>query len=184
MMEYTKERVSADITVEEYLRDYVNVEEFLEYCKECPNYGKVWSCPPYDFDPVDYWKSFDRLHIEGVVLHLSRELCEKEYEKEEALKLSGQILKKEKELLAQELYSMEDKNSRSLSAGCCNLCESCRRKDDMPCISPDMMRYSIESIGGNVGLTCTKLLGQELLWCTEGRLPERLTLISGLLIKD
>ena len=47
----------------EYVEDYVNVEEFLEYCKACPNYEKVWSCPSYDFSPIDYWNRYSRIYI-------------------------------------------------------------------------------------------------------------------------
>ena len=43
------------------------------------------------------------------------------------------------------------------------------------------MRYSIESIGGNVGLTLGKLMGIELEWMEEGRLPHYFVLVCGLL---
>lgn len=45
------------------------------------------------------------------------------------------------------------------------------------------MRYSIESIGGNVGLTVSKLLGIQLEWLKEGQVPEYFVLVGGLLIK-
>lgn len=44
------ERFEKEISVAEYLEGYVAVEEFLECCRACPNYEKVWSCPPYDFE--------------------------------------------------------------------------------------------------------------------------------------
>ena len=53
------------IDVEDYIRDYVNVEEFLEYCKKCRNYDKKWSCPSFAFDPIDYWKKFEHLKVYG-----------------------------------------------------------------------------------------------------------------------
>lgn len=64
---YELERFNDEISVEEYLEKYVNVEEFLECCKACPCYGTwVWSCPPYDFDPVeDYWKKYKTLEVHG-----------------------------------------------------------------------------------------------------------------------
>lgn len=34
---YTVEKFEKEINVKEYVEDYVNVEEFLEYCKACPN---------------------------------------------------------------------------------------------------------------------------------------------------
>ena len=60
---YDIQKYQRDISVKEYLREYVNVAEFIEYCKECPNYNAVWSCPPYDFEPEDFWNQFSELHI-------------------------------------------------------------------------------------------------------------------------
>ena len=62
---YDIQKYQRDISVEEYVREYVNVAEFIEYCKECPNYNAVWSCPPYDFEPEDFWNRFSELHIKA-----------------------------------------------------------------------------------------------------------------------
>ena len=42
---YKTQRYQAEIPVKEYLERYVDVETFLESCRACPNYGKLWSCP-------------------------------------------------------------------------------------------------------------------------------------------
>ena len=52
-MNYTLQRFEKEIDIDSYIENYVNIEEFLECCKRCPNYNNVWSCPPYDFDPMD-----------------------------------------------------------------------------------------------------------------------------------
>ena len=44
------ENFQAEIPVEEYMKECVDVATFLEFCKECSNYGKLWCCPPYTFD--------------------------------------------------------------------------------------------------------------------------------------
>ena len=46
------------------------------------------------------------------------------------------------------------------------------------------MRYSIESLGGDVGKTTKDLLGLELKWMTEGRMPEHFILVNGLLTTE
>ena len=46
---YTLDYYHASVPVSEYLDKYVDVPAFLEACKACPNYGRIWSCPPYDF---------------------------------------------------------------------------------------------------------------------------------------
>ena len=48
-------RFEAEIDIETYVKDYVDVETFQACCKACPHYNTVWSCPPYDFNPLDYW---------------------------------------------------------------------------------------------------------------------------------
>ena len=54
---YTLDYYHASVPVSEYLDKYVDVPAFLEACKACPNYGRIWSCPPYDFQVSDYWKN-------------------------------------------------------------------------------------------------------------------------------
>ncbi len=163
------------IGIDEYVEGYVNVEEFLECCKACRNYQQVWSCPTYDFDPVDYWKKFENLYVVGKKMILEEE------EKENWETLMAEV----KDGLTKDLYALEGQHpsSQSLSAGNCEICGegNCTRKTGEPCRYPEQMRYSIESLGGNVGLTAGKLLGIELQWIAEGQIPDYFVLVGGLL---
>ena len=158
-----------------YITDYVNVEEFLECCRQCEDFDQKWSCPSYDFDPVDYWKKFDHLYVIGKKMILEEE------DKENWRDLMKQV----KADLTKELYAMEEKRpgSISLSAGSCEICgeNGCTKTTGEPCRFPDKMRYSIESLGGNVGLTASRLLGIDLLWMEEGKVPDYFVLVGGLL---
>ncbi len=58
----------------------------------------------------------------------------------------------------------------------------CTRTEKKPCRYPDQMRYSIESLGGNVGLTVSRLMGIELEWIEEGKMPSYFVLVAGLLM--
>lgn len=175
---YTIEKHQRDISVKEYVRDYVNVAEFLEYCKACPNYNSVWSCPPYDFDPEDFWNEFSELHV------VARKII---FAPETSVEEGTRILAEVKAQMGEELYAMEKEypGSVSLSAGSCSMCseEGCSRPEGAPCRRPCDMRYSIESIGGNVGLTVSKLMGIQLEWVQEGKLPSHFVLVGGLLKK-
>lgn len=175
---YRTEKKECNVAVSEYIENYVNVAEFLKYCKECPNYGNVWSCPPYDFSPEDYWKGFSELYLTARKI-----IFDKEVSREEC----SNILLEVKSEMSRELYEEEERfpGSEALSAGSCSLCvdRGCSRKDGIPCRYPDKMRYSIESIGGNVGLTVSKLMGIELEWIEEGKLPSYFVLVGGLLKK-
>ena len=92
-----------------------------------------------------------------------------------------------KEKITAELFEMENTNpgSVSLSAGSCSLCGkgNCTRPSGAPCRYPDKMRYSIESLGGNVGKTVHDLLGIQLEWIEEGKVPSYFVLVGGLLEK-
>ena len=46
------------------------------------------------------------------------------------------------------------------------------------------MRYSIEALGGNVAETAERYLHKPLLWIEDGRMPDYLTLVCGLLARE
>ena len=174
---YTIEKSEKLIKVSDYLDRYVNVEEFLQYCKKCNNYEKLWSCPSYDFNPEDYWKEYDELLV------VARKIVFGEGVDQDRI---YEIMLEVKEDMSRELYELEKEypGSISLSAGSCSLCkDGCTRAVGEPCRYPEMMRYSIESLGGDVGRTVSKLMGYELEWIEEGKLPSYFVLVGGLLKK-
>lgn len=186
-MEYAKERYEAVVPVEDYVKDCVNVPEFLEYCRQCGNYNKMWSCPEFDFEPEDYWREYRTFRIIGIKILVPEDMREKTWTREERGRLMEEMLWKEKERLTEELFSMEKEypGSISLSAGSCMRCGAgkCTRREGAPCRHPERLRYSIEALGGNVGLTVTKYLKQELQWMEEGKMPEHFMLVCGLLLR-
>ena len=62
------ERLEAAPPIEEYVQTCVDVPRFLEYCKECGNYGNRWSCPPFREDPMEIWVRFQALRLIAYVL--------------------------------------------------------------------------------------------------------------------
>ena len=181
---YTTERHEAIVSVDHYLEKYVDVEVFLEACKACPNYGKIWSCPSYDFDVVEYWKKYSTLELVAVKIIFDETIAGKLLTKEEQEDISRNSIREVKEQLAVELYERENAipGSISLSAVSCTLCKGeCMRLKGEPCRYPDKMRYSIESLGGNVGTTLSELMEIELEWMQEGRMLSYFVLVSGLL---
>lgn len=179
---YTTKEYRAEISVKQYLESYVDVEGFLEDCKVCPNYGKIWSCPPYEFDPREYWAQYRTLRLFAVKIIFNESYAVKTFSQEKGI--TQNILQEVKANLAQKLFEEEGKSpgSVSLSAGSCTECAGCLRLEGKPCCFPEKMRYSIESMGGNVGLTISKLMGIELEWMEEGKMPRCFVLISGLLV--
>ena len=182
---YTKSRHEAKIDVKEYLENYVDVDTFLKACKACPNFDQTWACPPYTFDVIHYWKQYESLQLLAVKMTFSDDMLNRTYTQKEIDQILEEVIWKEKGLLSRELMELEKKypGSVSLSAGSCQLCKNgCTKPQGQPCRFPEQMRYSIESLGGNVGLTIEKLMGLKLEWIQEGKLPHHFVLVCGLLI--
>ena len=183
--EYTTQLYHASIPVSEYLEHYVDVKTFLNACKACPNFDKVWSCPSYDFDVLSYWRQYQTLLLTARKITFCEEALSLTFPPEEVNEIINQVVLPEKQKLTDMLMEEEKKypGSISLSAGSCNLCKNgCAKPLGQPGRFPDQMRYSSESLGGNVGLTIEKLMGIQLEWMEEGKLPHHFVLVCGLLI--
>lgn len=146
------EKVWKSIDIKDFAERYIDIERFLLCCKQCPNYGKKLTCPPHDFDVLEFWLSFSELEVHAMTIPATYD-----YEQAETLLMD--------ELLTREI---ELPGSVCLSAGNAGNVEISR------------MRYSIEALGGNVEKLCNELLGITLEWGKDGELPEYITLVAGL----
>ena len=158
MPEYTTERFKKSIAVSEFIDKYVDVPKFLQFCRECPNYDKIWSCPEYEFDPMTIWGKYQYLDLIVVKASYDEKTRERIYTQEELGHIGKDTLLVEKQKLMDEFLEKEKNtpNSLSMVAGSCDVCS---RKDDSlkctklsgdPCRHPEKMRYSIDSLGGDV----------------------------------
>lgn len=184
---YRTERFETTVSVEKFYRDCVDVDYFLGLCKQCPNYGKIWSCPAYDFDVRAYWKKYQTLKIIGTKVFVPDEIQEKTWTPEEMKDLYRKILLPVRKQQMEELFELEQAipGSVQLGAGSCVLCaeNTCARLEGKPCRFPDKMRYSIESLGGNVS-KAAEYIGQTMEWAGEDRLPHYFLLVCGLLYNN
>ncbi len=185
MLKYSAVPLENKIAVKDYVRDYVDVPRFLECCRACHNYSSKWSCPPYDFDPLSLWGKYGEFWIFGTKLELAPEFAGSDYNAPETNREIRAALSAEKRKLMERALGLEKEHpgSLGLSAGSCDLCAECAKKSGSPCRSPELMRYSIEALGGNVGETAEKLLATPIKWVTEGKTPEYFVLVCGLLTK-
>lgn len=173
------------IPVEKVLAEYVDAPKFLQACAECPNYGKIGSCPPYAFNVIDYWKEYKTLELLAIKAYIPEEMRAETFS-DDALRT------KTREIFESMRFELDDRlekeeretpNSRMLSAGKCIRCEDCACAHGLPCRFPDKIRYSVESIGGDVVKLMRDAFHTEILWAQNGHLPEYLTLVGGLLTK-
>lgn len=174
-------KLTVDVDVKDYYENYVNFDEISKLCiEEQEMLGYNWSYPPFDFDVDDVWKTFNKLKIIAFKIDFSDEELEhtfKDFELEMVLKRFERI----KARLMNDIYVLENEDSQGLYLGKCSLCMRCTREFEMPCKMPFKMRYSLEALGGDVDKTVQDLLGYEIKYAKDGKLPEYLIFVGGLL---
>lgn len=173
-------KLTADVDVAEFVEKYVDVERFQGLCKDCEDYGKNWSCPPFEFEVMDVWNSFNKLKIIAFKIDFDEDELVREYDDRE-LDFILKRVERMKIKLMNEIYMLEDENSYGLFLGKCNLCMKCTREFGMPCKMPFKMRYSIESLGGNIDQCIEDLFDLKILYAENNRLPEYIIFVGGLL---
>lgn len=173
-------------TIEELKNNFWDIEKFEGFCKQCRNYGKLWSCPPYNFSIEEYVDRYKYVYIVGVKIVFDEDTLSSINTKEKISNYTTETLHFMKNKIMNEMLKLEKlyPNSTSLSAGGCNLCENCSKLKNIQCVHPDLMRYSLESLGFDVGGVSSKLLNFELKWATETRLPDYFSLIAGTMTNE
>jgi len=165
----------------ELMERYYDRPKFLEYCKACPNYGNRWSCPPYDFDPEGILRQYEVVNVIGVqVLYDEATRASMDTkEKVDAYTLASLDAVKQPMLPALLDAERSLPGSRAFISGNCKVCATCAREMGMPCLHPDQMRYSLESLGFDVGALTQDVLGITIVW-DPGHLPAYYTLVAAL----
>lgn len=172
---------TASIAMSDYMAKYRNVRRFLEYCKQCPRYGNLWCCPPFDHD-IDL-SGYNQVLLIGTTIHFddaTRAACHTPEESNATAKQSIDEVWKD---LLPRLYQLERSHpgSRCFTIQC-RLCgkQDCTRPQGQPCRHPGKLRNSLEAIGFDVEATARDLLGITLEWSTDGLLPRAITLVTAL----
>ena len=167
------EMAQADISVNEYIASYRNADSFIEYCKQCSNYGRRYGCPPFDYDVMEFVSQYRKLRVLGfkVIPREHLPLSKANDVIAEALpKMNGTLFSLEREL-----------NGFACGfVGKCTFCtDTCARIDGTPCRHPDKVRPSLEAFGFDLMKTSENLLGIKMVWGMDGMMPEYLTLVCG-----
>ena len=179
MSEITK--LTADVDVSEYYEKYVDFEEVSKLCiEEEEMYGYNWNYPPFDFDVDEIWNSYGKLKIIAFKIDFSEEELEHTFDEKE-LEFVLKRFERMKVKLMNEIYMLEGEDSLGLFFGKCNLCMRCTREFGAPCKMPPRMRYSLESLGAYVDRTVEDVFGFEIKYAHDGKLPEYLIFVGGLL---
>jgi len=169
--------------VKELMHRYRDAEKFIGYCKECDRYNTCWACPPFDFNADEYLAPYKVAYIIGTKIVLDEETIDKHQGFDECKEISYKIMKEARKSLDSNLLELEKlyPQSKAFFAGSCQICRvgGCMRIARKPCISPERVRPSLESLGFDVSRISAELLGIEMKWSKDGILPEYFTLVSG-----
>lgn len=174
---YTTQIISHNLPLKA-LAPYYHRERFLAMCRECPNYDKVWSCPPYDFPPEALLSQYNGIMVWGTKIVFDAKV----HGQDGSAELAKTVMAREKQRVDFAVL-MQEKNragSLALYGGGCRLCPICSRTQAKPCNHPEQMRLSLESLGYDVGAISEHVLNLPLLWFDK-RLPEYMTLVTALL---
>ena len=154
----------------------------MAFCRECPRYDALWSCPPLSFDVDEFLKPYAGIHLVCAKINLDDETI-RTADTTEKIKTTGwDIVSAVKLDVEERLLKLEARipGSMALSSGGCNLCKSCTRKSGATCRQPDKMRYSLDAFGFDLSAITKDIFHIEILWCKDS-LPKYFTLIHGLL---
>ncbi len=84
--------------------------------------------------------------------------------------------------LLPRIYEMEREipGSRCFTFRCTLCPEGCTRPEGRPCRQPELMRHSLESVGFDLVAVTHDLLGIDLEWSADGKLPKHITIVTAL----
>ena len=172
---YTTERYTAEIDAKAYIERFRKADYFLKLCQQCGNYGRRYGCPPFDHDPIEAVKDYNRVRIIGVkITPEDRSL---------PLEAANDLMKPVIDKLNAELLETEQLLGGMCFGfvGSCPYCGGapCARINGKPCKHPDKVRPSLEAYGFDISKTAKELLGLEIKWSQQGLIPEYLTLVCG-----
>lgn len=178
----------AEIGTADFIRDYRDADKFIGFCKRCRKYGACWACPPFDFDVDEYISAYERAYIIGTKVYLNDVVSGETGSPADRKEAAYRIFEEARRKLDDRLLEMERERpgGKAFFAGSCVGCtlDACTRIVGLPCICPDKIRPSLESVGFDIGKTSSELLGIELKWGNGDSLPEYYTLVSGFFTND
>ena len=158
----------------------LTLKNFWKSVKNVINTAIIGVALLFDFDPNEIWNSFNKLKIIAFKFDFSQEELNQTYAPNE-LDFIIKRLERMKVKLMNEIYALENEDSLGLFMGNCNLCMRCTKTIGMPCKMPFKLRYSIESLGGDVDKTVEDTFGYKIIYAKDGKLPEYMIFVGGLL---
>ncbi len=155
------------------LYSLMNYDCFKNLCKKsCPNYNNNWCCPPNSPKFDDYSSNFKY----SLILQLKYNL------NKDSIATIHPILRK---ILSPLLIKLEhDLSGLYTDSGNCKLCKLCSCSKNKPCSNPELIRYSMESMGIDLDKLSNDYFYTPLLWNNNSNEGEYCIAISSVLFND
>ncbi len=55
---YSVTRFETELSIDELLSKYFDFEKTHKLCSACSGYAQTWACPPFDFEPEDFFRQY------------------------------------------------------------------------------------------------------------------------------
>ncbi len=189
-MDYIHKFSIGPVEMDKMLEEYHQLRKTRRYCAACPNYNKYWSCPDYAFDEALFLKEFKYMYLIAREYEIPREDRQKIFCIQPVAEYCKQVMQAMKVESWKDLLDLEAEfpGTLSLMPGNCHVCdisgEGCAKPKGQKCRHPELMRFSLESLGFDVDAICKYEIGVLLLWPKEGHLPEKLCAVMALMSNE
>lgn len=165
-----------DIPMSLAVETSLRTAECKNACKACPNYGVLWTCPPFD----KQMPMHKRMALVATRIYLggnNHNISEWESIFSPVRDCVHDVMLRYERLLKGQLYSF---------AGNCPFCNEnrCSRIFGLPCRHPELARPSLEGVGFNVQSLTECFFNQTIEWGADGYLPSILTFMAGISYGD
>lgn len=162
--------------------DFYDAEKFLPFCRACPNFGKMYSCPPFESVPSAFSDANAKctlLLAEISTADFARRDGESvaDFTKRISDCVRGDF---DKYLLAEE--AADPARRLAFFAGSCANCPivPCPRGAKKKCPRPEFVRPSLEAYGFDVAGIIREFFGKELEWTAKEKPPQTLRLLAAI----
>ncbi len=189
MMKATVKHYVKCVEVGQYMAMCYHPELTEPLCRACGNYGRCWTCPPFDYDVPERLKRYAWVLAVGAQIVPEEALRNSPGSAAErdalAHRLITEVWRQCTGPMMRRLEQQHDDSMLLCGFFACEACSKhCARIDGKPCLHPELMRPSLEAYRFDVSKTTSELLGLELKWGSGNALPEYTTLVTALFSHD
>ncbi len=156
------------------LLPFLRKETVLNLCRQCPNFDKLWSCPPVvpDFD------KFSARYKYADVFLFRAETSQFSAEENPTIACYEFLKKKNRKYV---LKLEEEKSGLAVFSFSCDLCSKCRKKEGKPCKKPEKMRFNLTAFGFMIEDLSKVLMNHQISWSKDNNEAQYITQVSFLL---